>query len=145
MPKEIAQHEMLLDPEHSQKPQPNLQEVQNQARDQQQSQQERQSILEHLKYKNRLQEYTHRACMQLPVYQTMNERFPHAPKFRSAVLVDGETYTSPNTFSHRKAAEQDAAKHALEGIATKIRDKGCSLICEDTTFCKSILMNLLSR
>ncbi|KAK9272942.1 hypothetical protein L1049_003321 [Liquidambar formosana] len=90
-------------------------------------------------HKNRLQEYTQRASIPLPIYQTINEGYQHAPQFRSSVLVDGAAYTSPNTFSHRKAAEQDVAKLALECISKKIKDEGCPLIREDTVFCKSIL------
>ncbi|RVW24910.1 putative mitochondrial protein [Vitis vinifera] len=85
---------------------------------------------EHLMHKNRLQEYTQRSAIPLPIYQTVNEGFQHAPKFRSTVLVDGATYTSPNTFSHRKAAEQDVARLALEFISKKIKDEGCPLIRE---------------
>lgn len=96
-------------------------------------------VPEHIMHKNRLQEYTQRSSISLPVYQTVNLGFQHAPKFRSSVLVDGMVYTSPNTFSHRKAAEQDVAKVALECISKKIRDEGCPLIREDTVFCKSIL------
>ncbi|RVX07560.1 Double-stranded RNA-binding protein 1 [Vitis vinifera] len=81
-------------------------------------------------HKNRLQEYTQRSAIPLPIYQTVNEGFQHAPKFRSTVLVDGATYTSPNTFSHRKAAEQDVARLALEFISKKIKDEGCPLIRE---------------
>uniref|UniRef100_A0A5B7AKU4 Putative double-stranded RNA-binding protein 4 isoform X3 n=2 Tax=Davidia involucrata TaxID=16924 RepID=A0A5B7AKU4_DAVIN len=96
-------------------------------------------VPEHLLYKNRLQEYTHRSAIPLPIYQTINEGAQHAPKFRSTVLVDGSYYTSLNTFSHRKAAEQDVAKVALDGISQKRKDEGCPLIHEDTVFCKSIL------
>ncbi|TYJ03914.1 hypothetical protein E1A91_A12G059800v1 [Gossypium mustelinum] len=90
-------------------------------------------------HKNRLQEFTQRSSIQLPVYQTVNEGSVHAPQFRSSVLVDGVTYTSETTFSSRKAAEQDVAKHALECISKKLKDEGCPLIREDTVFCKSIL------
>ncbi|KAL5761687.1 hypothetical protein ACOSP7_017951 [Xanthoceras sorbifolium] len=69
-----------------------------------------------LMYKNRLQEYTQRSLITLPLYQTINEGFQHAPEFRPTVMVDGETYISSNTFSHRKAVEQDVAKLALECI-----------------------------
>ncbi|KAJ4706936.1 Double-stranded RNA-binding protein [Melia azedarach] len=90
-------------------------------------------------HKNRLQEYAQRSAIALPVYNTVNEGYQHAPKFRSTVLVDGATYTSPNTFPNRRAAEQDVAKLALECISKKIKEEGCSLINEDTVFCKSIL------
>ncbi|KAF5741802.1 double-stranded RNA-binding protein 4 isoform X3 [Tripterygium wilfordii] len=92
-----------------------------------------------IKHKNRLQEYTQRACLPLPIYQTVNLGSQHEPKFWSTVLVDGATYSSSNTFSHRKAAEQDAARLALEFIPEKIKFEGPPIICEDTTFCKSIL------
>ncbi|KAM4087740.1 hypothetical protein ACB094_07G018600 [Castanea mollissima] len=50
-------------------------------------------------HKNRLQEYTQRSGIQMPIYQTRNEGMEHAPKFRSIVDVDGCLYTCPNTFS----------------------------------------------
>ncbi|XP_050261031.1 double-stranded RNA-binding protein 4-like [Quercus robur] len=92
-----------------------------------------------LMYKNRLQEYTQRSAIPQPLYQTMSEEPPNARRFRSTVEVDGATYTSPNTFLHKKAAEQDVAKIALEHISKRIRDEGCPLIHEDTVFCKAIL------
>ncbi|XP_057970642.1 double-stranded RNA-binding protein 5-like [Malania oleifera] len=98
-----------------------------------------QRLPEQMMHKNRLQEYTQRSSIPLPIYHTVNEGFQHAPRFRSTVLVDGASYTSPNSFSHRKAAEQDVAKLALECISQKIKDEGCPLIREDTIFCKSIL------
>ncbi|KAF5468675.1 hypothetical protein F2P56_012812, partial [Juglans regia] len=88
-------------------------------------------IPEQLMHKNRLQEYAQRSAISLPWYCTTNEGSQHAPQFRSTVTVDGEIYTSPNTFSHRKAAEQDVAKLALENILQKIKDEGCPLIHQD--------------
>lgn len=76
-------------------------------------------------FKNRLQEYTHKSGILLPVYQTVNEGLQHLPMFRSTVIVDGESYTSPNSFSHRKMAEQDAARIALESLSKKIKDERC--------------------
>ncbi|GFY81106.1 hypothetical protein Acr_01g0009150 [Actinidia rufa] len=89
--------------------------------------------------KNRLQEYTQRSGIPLPIYQTVNEGVQHAPRFRSTVFVDGAYFTSPNAFTNRKAAEQDVATVALNGINQKIREEGYPLICQDTIFCKSIL------
>uniref|UniRef100_A0A7N2MX72 DRBM domain-containing protein n=1 Tax=Quercus lobata TaxID=97700 RepID=A0A7N2MX72_QUELO len=97
---------------------------------------------EQLMYKNRLQEYAQRSAIQLPMYKTVNEGSQHAPKFRSTVVVDGQIYTSPNTFLQRKIAEQDVSKLALEHISKKIKDERyplTPLICENTVFCKSIL------
>ncbi|KAK4562897.1 hypothetical protein RGQ29_005401 [Quercus rubra] len=99
-------------------------------------------LQEQLMYKNRLQEYAQRSAIQLPMYKTVNEGSQHAPKFRSTVVVDGQIYTSSNTFLQRKIAEQDVSKLALEHISKKIKDEICpltTLICENTVFCKSIL------
>lgn len=81
-------------------------------------------------YKSRLQEYAQRSSQSFPVYQTVNVGTPHAPRFRSTVLVDRDTYMSPNTFQQRKAAEHDAARVALESIQTKIKREGLSFIRE---------------
>ncbi|GAB2288931.1 hypothetical protein Dimus_023237 [Dionaea muscipula] len=102
--------------------------------------QQRQGIPEHLTYKSQLVIYAQRAHLPLPAYQSINEAPSYEPpKFRCSVLVDGVSYTSSNTFSHVRAAEQDAARHALEAIMIKLRDEGCALIREDKLFCKSIL------
>ncbi|KAI8009434.1 Double-stranded RNA-binding protein 4 [Camellia lanceoleosa] len=97
------------------------------------------NLLEHLMYKNRLQEYTQRSAIDLPVYNTIKVEGQNPPRFRSTVLVNGAYYTSPCTFSNRKAAEQDVAKIALDGTAQRIKDEVCCLIRKDTVFCKSIL------
>ncbi|CAK7349614.1 unnamed protein product [Dovyalis caffra] len=57
-------------------------------------------------YKNNLQEHAQKLELPFPVYHTTNEGFHHAPKFRSSVLVDGTTYESRLTFSHRKEPER---------------------------------------
>ncbi|CAN4083129.1 unnamed protein product [Withania somnifera] len=100
---------------------------------------ERHNIPEEFMHKNRLQELTQRSSLDRPVYHTVNAGSQHAPLFRSNVFVDGVWYNSPNTFSHLKAAEQDAAKVALIGVKEKMKHEGCPLIREDTVFCKSIL------
>ncbi|KAL9381344.1 hypothetical protein Peur_027001 [Populus x canadensis] len=94
---------------------------------------------DNLMYKNRLQEYTQKSSLQLPVYQTLNEGPAHMPRFRSTVWVDGARYRSQKTFLHRKAAEQDVANLALESILKRVKDEGCPLLLGDTVFCKSIL------
>ncbi|XP_028102090.1 double-stranded RNA-binding protein 1-like [Camellia sinensis] len=72
-------------------------------------------------HKNRLQEYTQKSSIPLPVYETINEGgVPHEPRFRSTVRVDGASYTSHDVLSQRKAAEQDVGRVALDGITQKI-------------------------
>lgn len=70
-------------------------------------------------YKNKLQEYTQKSGSLLPVYNNVNEGFPHAPKFRSSVIIDKTKFTSQSTHTDRKAAEQDVAKVAYETIVKK--------------------------
>ncbi|MCE0480616.1 hypothetical protein HAX54_037635 [Datura stramonium] len=91
---------------------------------------ERQNIHEEFVHKNRLQELTQRSSLDRPVYHTVNVGSQHAPMFKSRVLVDGCWYISPSTFSHLKAAEQDAAKVALIGMKEKMKHEGCPLIRE---------------
>ncbi|KAL3375266.1 hypothetical protein AABB24_006647 [Solanum stoloniferum] len=79
-------------------------------------------------YKNQLQEYTQKNVKQLPIYQTVNEGFPHAPKFRAKVLVDGSEYESKSTYPTKKEAEQAVAKIAYECIHNKIDARDISLI-----------------
>ncbi|KAH8487379.1 hypothetical protein H0E87_026083 [Populus deltoides] len=55
------------------------------------------------------------------LYHTTNEGFHHATKFRSIVLFYGTTYASRLTFSHRKEAEPDVEKFALECIKEKLK------------------------
>ncbi|OMO59930.1 Double-stranded RNA-binding protein, partial [Corchorus capsularis] len=97
---------------------------------------------EHLLHKNRLQEYAQKAGLQHPVYQTSSQGFPHAPKFRASVRVNQTTYTSSLTFPHKKEAEQNVAKIALDTIKqAAIKDKpSFSTIYEDPNSCKSILL-----
>ncbi|XP_059447930.1 double-stranded RNA-binding protein 8-like isoform X2 [Corylus avellana] len=96
-------------------------------------------ILEHLRYKKLLQQYTKRRCIPLPIYQTINEGSQGALQFRATILVDGVSYTSLYTISDREAAEWNVAKLALEGISQKIKDEGRRLICENKVPCKSTL------
>ncbi|KAK4367923.1 hypothetical protein RND71_011715 [Anisodus tanguticus] len=81
-------------------------------------------------HKSRLQEFTQQSSLDFPVYQTFSLDSPHVPLFRSSVLVDGFWYTSPSTFSHKKAAEQDAVRVALISMKDKMKHEGCPLIRE---------------
>ncbi|KAL8100557.1 uncharacterized protein LOC141683980 isoform X2 [Apium graveolens] len=90
-------------------------------------------------FKNRLQEYAQKAGIPLPIYHTTNEGTPHAPMFKSTVVINGATYTSPNVFSHRKSAEMDAARIALPSLPLQIDEENCSLELEDNFTYKSIL------
>ncbi|OAY63692.1 Double-stranded RNA-binding protein 4 [Ananas comosus] len=110
------------------------------------------STPEQFKYKNRLQEYAQKSSIPLPQYQTVNEGYQHAPQFRATVYIGGEVFKSPHTFAHRKEAEQDVAKFALENLSRKIKPVEdipqinpqiyqlafCNAL-QNAVFCKSIL------
>ncbi|GFP78832.1 double-stranded RNA-binding protein 4 [Phtheirospermum japonicum] len=101
-------------------------------------------------FKNRLQEYTQKASIPLPVYQTFTEEDKRVPHFRSQVWVDGTCFASPNSYPTKKLAEQDAAKHALIGLREKVKNEGHLrlhefLLHEDTVFCKSIVHEYASK
>lgn len=87
-------------------------------------------VPEHFLWKNRLQEYAQRSGLPIPIYQTINEGAQRPPMFRSTVFVDGTYITSPNTFSNRKAAEQDVASIALASLTQKIKEEGYPIIRE---------------
>lgn len=72
-------------------------------------------------YKTRLQSFTQKCNISLPMYINVNEGRQHDPKFRSTVWVDGMKYTSPNTFSRLRAAEADVARMALENLHVKFK------------------------
>ncbi|KAG4975119.1 Double-stranded RNA-binding protein 4 [Glycine soja] len=90
-------------------------------------------------YKTRLQSFTQKCNISLPMYINVNEGRQHDPKFRSTVWVDGMKYTSPNTFSHLRAAEADVARMALENLHVKFKTEERPVIHENTTLSKSIL------
>nr|GMD55498.1 double-stranded RNA-binding protein 4-like [Ipomoea batatas] len=117
-------------------------------------------------YKSLLQQYAQKARLLLPDYAIVNEGYPHAPQFRGTVSIGGEKYTSPNTFSHRKAAEQDAARHAMESMPPITKKEELQLLnniheiyvfkaltesefqfdpLKDKMFCKSILNELVMK
>ncbi|KAK8491302.1 hypothetical protein V6N13_127918 [Hibiscus sabdariffa] len=106
---------------------------------------------EHLLHKNRLQEYAQKSGLDLPVYESSSEGFPHAPRFRATVRVNQTTYTSPQTFPHRKQAEQNVAKVALQTIkqASATMDKNkqlsSSALYQDPKCYKSILNEFAFR
>ncbi|XP_039158200.1 LOW QUALITY PROTEIN: uncharacterized protein LOC120288336 [Eucalyptus grandis] len=81
-------------------------------------------------YKNWLQDYALKMMVHLPIYDTRNEGSQHAPRYRSTVFIDGKSFTSPNTFSRKREAEQNVAKIALDLCSLKMEDEGSPLIPE---------------
>lgn len=83
-------------------------------------------IAEEVSYKSRLQQFTQRASIPLPVYVTFCE-VEHPPSFRSKVKVNGTCFTS-DACSSKKMAEQEVAKLALVGLISKVKDEGSSFL-----------------
>lgn len=101
---------------------------------------------DHWMHKNRLQQYTQRSALPLPIYKTVNEGSTQASKFRSTVLVDGTEYTSKLTFLRRKTAEQEVAKFAFECVTNKMgSDIGGPLIHQDRIISKAILNEFATK
>lgn len=92
------------------------------------------AALDHHAYKNRLQELAHKSSIPIPTYSTVNEGLGHLPRFRATVFVDGKSYTSPNTFLHRKEAEQDVARIAYEVLLQKVNNEEIPPVHEVSAF-----------
>ncbi|CAH1439608.1 unnamed protein product [Lactuca virosa] len=96
-------------------------------------------------YKRLLNEQVQRLRKQAPIYQTNNEGAEHQPKFRTTIWFDGVSYTSPNTFTHCKLAEEDSSKITLFAIIQKLKDEALNHLREDKGFCKAILAEYAVR
>lgn len=90
-------------------------------------------------FKNRLQEYTQKKALPLPVYHTVNGRLRPSsaihPQFKCSVTINGTKYESPPGFSRKKAAQNAAAKEAVEdlqrqGFKFKERKRPNSVLAE---------------
>jgi dsRNA-specific ribonuclease len=72
-------------------------------------------------HKNRLQEFAQQMHKKLPIYNIESEGEHHIPKFKCTVEICGQLFSSTQSFSRRKEAEQDAARVAYEAL---VKDKG---------------------
>ncbi|WJX58707.1 hypothetical protein P8452_44133 [Trifolium repens] len=90
-------------------------------------------------FKSSLIEFALKSKMKVPEFHSRNEGQSHAPKFRSSVMVDGLVFTTEQTFSHRKVADEEVSRSALEWLINKIIPEGYSLIAKSVTFCKATL------
>ncbi|GAU31102.1 hypothetical protein TSUD_212090 [Trifolium subterraneum] len=90
-------------------------------------------------FKSALIEFALKSKMKMPEFHSRNEGESHAPKFRSSVIVDGLIFTTEQTYFHRKTADQEVSRLALEWLTNKIIPEGYSLVAKSVTFCKSTL------
>ncbi|KAK2659932.1 hypothetical protein Ddye_006465 [Dipteronia dyeriana] len=88
-------------------------------------------------FKIRLQEYTHKVGLPIPVYETTEYGPSHEPLFRSQVTMNDITYKSLPGFFNRKTAEYSAAEVALVELAK------CGAVEEElipaTFLCKNLV------
>ncbi|XP_008464955.1 double-stranded RNA-binding protein 1 isoform X3 [Cucumis melo] len=68
--------------------------------------------MQHL-YKNKLQNFSQKRSLTLPMYTCERDGPPHASRFRCKVEIDGKTYGSPEFHGTLKDAENAVAKVAL--------------------------------
>lgn len=88
-------------------------------------------------FKNRLQEYTQKNSLSLPVYTTINEGKDHLPEFKSSVTVNGAQYGSPLVFKYKREAENAAAQVAVEELLKLGLDKQF----KETRLLKNVLID----
>ncbi|KAL3508048.1 hypothetical protein ACH5RR_033430 [Cinchona calisaya] len=83
-------------------------------------------------YKNQLQEFAQRSCINLPSYSCIREGPDHAPRFKAKVNCNGEIFESPKFCCTLRQAEHAAAEVALKTlsqrgpsrtVATKVLDE----------------------
>ncbi|AES99332.1 double-stranded RNA-binding motif protein [Medicago truncatula] len=96
-------------------------------------------------FKNNLIQFALKSNMKHPEFFSRNEGSIQAPAYRSSVMVDGLVFTSQLTFFHRKAAEQEVARFALEYLTKKVKDEAYSIMSEAVTFCKTVLNEYASK
>ncbi|VAH16446.1 unnamed protein product [Triticum turgidum subsp. durum] len=97
-------------------------------------------------YKNQLQELAQRSCFNLPAYTCLREGPDHAPRFKAAVIFNGEQFESPGFFTTLRQAEHAAAEVALAALAR--RGPSYSLaarILDETGVYKNLLQEVAQR
>ncbi|KAF6162667.1 hypothetical protein GIB67_013281 [Kingdonia uniflora] len=70
-------------------------------------------------FKNQLQELAQRSCFNLPSYACIRQGPDHAPRFKSIVNFNGETFESPTFCATLRQAEHSAAEVALNALAER--------------------------
>ncbi|KAL5999349.1 HLA class II histocompatibility antigen, DR beta 4 chain [Asimina triloba] len=73
-------------------------------------------------HKNQLQVLMQKKNSSPPVYGSIREGQPHAPRFKATVTVDGRTFESPDFFATLREAEHAAAKIALASLSDGIQE-----------------------
>ncbi|KAL3649746.1 Double-stranded RNA-binding protein 6 [Castilleja foliolosa] len=97
-------------------------------------------------YKNQLQELAQRSCFNLPSYTSIREGPDHAPRFKSSVNFNGETYECPSFCSTLRQAEHSAAEVALNSLASRGPTNSLAArILDETGVYKNLLQEVSQR
>ncbi|KAH7838331.1 hypothetical protein Vadar_025085 [Vaccinium darrowii] len=97
-------------------------------------------------YKNQLQELAQRSCFNLPSYTCIREGPDHAPRFKSTVNFNGETFESPHYFSTLRQAEHAAAEVALNYLSNRGPSHSLAArILDETGVYKNLLQEIAQR
>ncbi|MBA0859096.1 hypothetical protein Goshw_003265 [Gossypium schwendimanii] len=97
-------------------------------------------------YKNQLQELAQRSCFNLPSYSCIREGPDHAPRFKTTVNFNGETFESPTFCSTLRQAEHAAAEVALNTLANRGPSKALAArILDETGVYKNLLQETAHR
>ncbi|XP_057480848.1 double-stranded RNA-binding protein 2-like [Actinidia eriantha] len=97
-------------------------------------------------YKNQLQELAQRSCFNLPSYTCLREGPDHAPRFKSTVNFNGETFESPQYFSTLRQAEHAAAEVALHSLSHRGPSHSLAArILDETGVYKNLLQEIAQR
>ncbi|KAF7152552.1 hypothetical protein RHSIM_Rhsim01G0216200 [Rhododendron simsii] len=97
-------------------------------------------------YKNQLQELAQRSCFNLPSYTCIREGPDHAPRFKSIVNFNGDTFESPNYCSTLRQAEHAAAEVALNSLSNRRPSHSLAArILDETGVYKNLLQEIAQR
>lgn len=98
-------------------------------------------------YKNQLQELAQRSCFNLPSYTCIREGPDHAPRFKSIVNFNGETFESSSYCSTLRQAEHAVAEVALNSLSNRgpSHSSLAARILDETGVCKNLLQEIAQR
>ncbi|KAB2018542.1 hypothetical protein ES319_D08G236400v1 [Gossypium barbadense] len=97
-------------------------------------------------YKNQLQELAQRSCFNLPSYTCIREGPDHAPRFKTTVNFNGETFESPHYCSTLRLAEHSAAEVALQSLSSRGPSHSLAArILDETGVYKNLLQEIAQR
>ncbi|KAE9465311.1 hypothetical protein RHGRI_007655 [Rhododendron griersonianum] len=97
-------------------------------------------------YKNQLQELAQRSCFNLPSYTCIREGPDHAPRFKSVVNFNGDSFESPSFCTTLRQAEHSAAEVALNALAVSGPSHSLAArILDETGVYKNLLQEVSQR